>query len=73
MESKLRDMIKSRGMKASEVARKSGISGRYIRFMLQGVRSPSLKVAMRMAQVLDCNVEDIFLPIEGTKRGAHSA
>ena len=68
MQNKLKDMMAKRNMTATELAYKSNISERYVGFMTQGVRSPSLKVAMRMANVLGCKVEDIFSPNNSTKR-----
>ena len=70
MPNKLRDMMKKRNMSSTELAYKSGVGARYVGFITQGVRSPSLKVAMKMAQALGCKVEDIFLPEKCTKRGA---
>lgn len=60
MPNNLKNMMDKRGMSATELAYKSGVGERYIGFITQGVRSPSLKVAMKMAQALGCKVEDIF-------------
>jgi len=68
MPNNLKSMMDKRGMSSTELAYKSGVGARYIGFITQGVRSPSLKVAMKMAQALGCKVEDIFLPTECTKR-----
>lgn len=67
MANNLRAVMDKRKMSATELAYKSGVGARYIGFIIQGVRSPSLKVAMKMAQALGCKVEDIFLPSKGTK------
>ena len=67
MPNNLKNMMDKRGMSATELAYKSGVGERYIGFITQGVRSPSLKVAMKMAQALECKVEDIFLPTKCTK------
>jgi len=63
----LKAMMQKRKMSTTELAYKSGVGARYVGFILQGVRSPSLKVAIKMAQALGCKVEDIFLPAESTK------
>lgn len=68
MPNRLRDIMKKQKMTSTELAYKSGVGARYIGFISQGVRSPSLKVAMKMAQALGCKVEDIFLPEKCTKR-----
>lgn len=73
MPNKLRAMMKKRNMTSTELAYKAGVGARYVGFITQGVRSPSLKVALRMAQALGCKVEDIFLPERGTKRTATTA
>lgn len=67
MPNKLREMMKKRNMTSTELAYKSGVGARYVGFITQGVRSPSLKVAMKMAMALGCKVEDIFLPDKCTK------
>lgn len=73
MKNKIKEMMKKRKMNATELAYKSNISERYVFFITKGVRSPSLKVAMRIAKTLGCKVEDIFLPCDSTKRSRTSA
>ena len=73
MPNQLKTMMNKRKVTATELAYKAGVSERYIGFITQGVRSPSLKVAMKMAEVLSCKVEDIFLPAKCTKRTSDSA
>jgi putative transcriptional regulator len=68
MSNKLKEYMKKKNMSSTELAYKSGVGARYIGFMLQGVRTPSLKVALKMARALGCKVEDIFLSNECTKR-----
>lgn len=68
MKNKVKDMMKKRKMTATELAYKSSISERYVGFITKGDRSPSLKVALRIANTLGCKVEDIFLPNDSTKR-----
>ena len=68
MKNKVNAMMNKRKMTSTELAYKSGVTERYIYFIAQGVRSPSLKVALRIAKSLGCKVEDIFLPSDSTKR-----
>ena len=68
MKNKVKDMMKKRNMNATELAYKSKISERYVSFITKGDRSPSLKVALRIAKTLNCKVEDIFLPGDSTNR-----
>jgi putative transcriptional regulator len=68
MKNKVKAMMDKRKMTSTELAYKSNISERYVFFIMQGSRSPSLKVALRLAKALNCKVEDIFLPNDSTKR-----
>lgn len=68
MGANLKAMMKKRNMSATEIAYKAGVSERYVFFIMQGVRSPSLKVAMKMARALKCKVEDIFMSEKCTNR-----
>ena len=73
MKNKVKDMMRKRKMTATELAYKSNISERYVGFITKGDRSPSLKVALRIAKTLNCKVEDIFLPGDSTKRSRTTA
>lgn len=68
MKNRVKAMMDKRKMTSTELAYKSNISERYVFFIMQGSRSPSLKVALRIAKTLRCKVEDIFLPNDSTKR-----
>lgn len=68
MKNKLNDMMSKRNMTPTELAYKANVTERYIYFIAQGVRSPSLKVAMQIARVLKCRVDDIFSLNDSTKR-----
>ena len=45
-----------------------GVTQRYIGFIEAGDRTPSLKVAKKIADVLGSTVDDIFLPKKCTNR-----
>ena len=68
MKNRVKAMMDKRKMTSTELAYKSNISERYVFFIMKGSRSPSLKVALRIAKTLGCKVEDIFLPNDSTKR-----
>ena len=67
MRKELSEMMKKRKISQTELAYHAGVSQRYIAFLLQGTRSPSLDVALKIADTLKCNVSDIFLPKNCTK------
>ena len=67
MVNKVKEMMEKRKMNATELAYKSGISERYVNFITKGDRSPSVRIALRIAKTLGCKVEDIFLPSDSTK------
>ena len=51
-----------------QLASAVGVTQRYIGFIEAGDRTPSLKVAKKIADVLNSTVDDIFLSKECTNR-----
>ena len=51
-----------------QLASAVGVTQRYIGFIEAGDRTPSLKVAKKIADALDSTVDDIFLSKECTNR-----
>lgn len=51
-----------------QLASAVGVTQRYIGFIEAGDRTPSLKVAKKIADVLDSTVDDIFLTKKCTNR-----
>lgn len=51
-----------------QLASAVGVTQRYIGFIEAGDRTPSLKVAKKIADVLNSTVDDIFLPKKCTNR-----
>lgn len=51
-----------------ELANLTGVTPKYIGFIENGERNPSLRVAQKIAKVLDSTVDDIFLHSKCTKR-----
>lgn len=45
-----------------ELARKTELSERYLRFIETGDKNPSLQTAQKIAVVLGVTTDDIFLP-----------
>ena len=62
----LRLIRKKRGFSIEELATNIGVTSRYIRFIEDGQKTPSLKIAMRLASFLNVQIEDIFLPSKCT-------
>jgi transcriptional regulator with XRE-family HTH domain len=60
-ESKLRLLIGQCGQNISGFAKEVGISHSYLSQILNGKRSPSPRVASKIAKKLSSNLEDIFL------------
>lgn len=50
-----------------ELANLVGVTPKYIGFIENGERNPSLQVAQKIAGVLDSTIEDIFLQPKCTK------
>ena len=56
---KLIDLRRSRGLTQSELADKAQINQTAVSLYEQGHRSPNLRTARRLAEVLGCSVDDI--------------
>jgi len=57
---KLEKIIEDKGLKKSYVARKIGISPGLLSKYLSGERKPKLDTAKKLADILECSIEDIF-------------
>lgn len=62
MKNKLKEYREKKQLSQTELAYKTGVSQRYIAFLEAGQRTPSLKLASRIALVLNSKVDRIFLP-----------
>ncbi len=51
-----------------ELANLVGVTPKYISFIENGERNPSLKVAQNIVTVLNSSLDDIFLPSKCTER-----
>ena len=61
---RIKDIAKERGMTLSEVARKLKMSRSNMSAIASGARGVSLKALHRISDILDCSVEELFLPKE---------
>ena len=57
---KLGKLIEDKGLKKSYIARKIGISPGLLSKYLSGERKPKLNTAKKLADILECSIEDIF-------------
>jgi putative transcriptional regulator len=56
----LDDIIKQRGLKKGYIAEKAKVSNAAFTLIIQGKSLPTLPVAMRIAEVLELRIEDIW-------------
>ena len=64
---RLKEIRESKGLTQQQLADLVGVHIRYIAFLESGDRTPSLKVAYKVAEVLHTSVDNIFLPNNCTK------
>ena len=64
LKTKIHECRKERNMQQSELAELVGVRRETIGNLENGKYNPSLKLAMDIAKVFDCKVEDIFTFIE---------
>lgn len=59
---KLKFYRQKKNMSIEQLAVITTVSARYIRFIEDGKRTPSLKMAFKLSKALEVSIEDIFLP-----------
>ena len=64
LKTKIHEYRKDRNMQQSELAELVGVRRETIGNLENGKYNPSLKLAMDIAKIFDCKVEDIFTFIE---------
>lgn len=64
LKTKIHEYRKERNMQQIELAKLVGVRRETIGNLENGKYNPSLKLAMDIAKVFDCKVEDIFVFIE---------
>lgn len=64
----LRKYREMANLSQDQLASAVGVTQRYIGFLEAGDRTPSLKVAKKIADLLGATVDDIFLPKKCTNR-----
>jgi len=61
LECRLKEILDSRGMKQTFLAKKVGISNGTLSLIVRGKSVPTLPVALRIAEELGMKVEDIWV------------
>ena len=59
---KIEELRSTKGLSRAQLARKAEITERYLVFVEQNQRSPSMSVMFRIAEALECEINEIFLP-----------
>lgn len=57
---KLKNIRVQKGISILELSRKSGVSERYLRFIENGEKTPSLKTAQAIATALEVKIDEIL-------------
>ncbi len=74
LDNRLKTLRQAAGLTQAELANRIGVSRKTVNTIENGVFVPSTVLALRLAKVLDCRVEEIFsLPPDdpaGTRRGS---
>lgn len=60
MENRLKEIIAKSGLKKSFIASKIGVANNTFSCYISGRRNPTVKTAEKIADILNCSVEDIF-------------
>lgn len=64
---RLKEYREKKSLSREQLAFELGVSGRYIAFLEQGERTPSLGTAIKIADFFGTSIEDIFLNKKCTK------
>lgn len=60
-ENNIKKIRTEKGISVCELSRKIELSERYVRFLENGDKTPSLETASKIAKALDKNIEEIFV------------
>ena len=62
MENHIAEMRKKAGMTQERLARALGVSQQQLSEWERGIRVPAVTTAIEIARLLDCRVEDLYMP-----------
>jgi putative molybdopterin biosynthesis protein len=60
MGNRIKEYREAKGLKQVDLARKLGMDRSHINRIENGAQTPTLALALRIANALDCNIQDIF-------------
>lgn len=66
MNSRVKEYRTKMRLSRAELAKRAGTTERYVAFIEDGQRKPSLVMAMKLAKALRTSVDALFLPINCT-------
>ena len=58
---KIRRLMLEKGIAGTEMASKIGVTDTMMSYITRGLRSPSVEVLVRIANVLGCKVDDLII------------
>ena len=64
----LQDLRNEKGLTQEQASKVFGITKEYLSMLENGDRNPSDNLKKKMAKLYDCDIADIFLAINSTKR-----
>lgn len=58
---KIRQLMSEKGITAKEMSERVGVTEMMMSYIKNGLRSPSVEVLVRIANVLGCKVDDLIV------------
>lgn len=58
---KIRQLMAEKGITGKELAEKAGVTESMMSYIAKGLRSPSVEVLVRIANVLGCKVDELII------------
>ena len=58
---KIRQLMSEKGITAKEMSERVGVTEMMMSYIKNGLRSPSVEVLVRIANVLGCKVDDLII------------
>ena len=68
MKKTLQDLRKQKNLTQEQTSKILGVTKEYLSMLETGDRNPSDSLKLKMSKLYECNIADIFLAINSTKR-----
>lgn len=65
MTNKIKQLREKKGISQAELARRIGFGRSYMNMLEKSKRQPNITTALRIANILDCSLDDIFFEKDG--------